>query len=213
MVMLKHLCPCCGRHCYLSEPHCERGAEYKETGVIPPRREKSDRTRTSDTKKSEYKKKYHILDQDNKLIWNLRDMGQTIRELAEGKGSQSRVLIILHEDGKITQKDLTERLGIQPGSASEVIIKLENAGLIARTQSEEDRRTSDLQLTEAGKLKAAEEFEQRKQRHVEMFSCLSDEDKADFLMLLEKVNHDWRHRYGKKNGEHSDDDHRRKSER
>ena len=200
--MLKHLCPCCGRHCYLDHPHCERGAEYAKSGVIPPRTRKPDGERDG-KKPSEHKKKYHTLDRDNKLIWNIRDMGQVIYALAEGKGSQSRILIIINQAETITQRELTERLGVQPGSASEVIGKLESAGLVTRTMSEQDRRTSDIKLTEAGKEKAKEAAEQRKQRHTEMFSCLSEEDKADLLMLLEKVNHDWRHRYGDRSAEHA----------
>lgn len=188
--MLKHLCPCCGRHCNLKNLHCERGKEYERTGIVPPH------THINDEKKSsEHKKRYHILDQNNKLIWNLRDMGHTIRGLSEGKGSQSRILIILNEVETITQRELTERLGVQPGSASEVIGKLESAGLIIRTPSAKDHRTADIQLTEIGKIKAKEATEQRKKRHCEMFACLSEEDKQDLLMLLEKVNYDWRYRY------------------
>lgn len=198
--MLKHLCPCCGRHCYLEHPNCERGAEYAKTGVIPPRIHKPDGDRDA-KKPAEHKKRYHTLDQENKLIWNIRDMGHIIRALSEGKASQSRILILLSEEGPITQSELTERLGVQPGSASEVIGKLESAGLITRTPSEQDRRTSDIRLTEAGKVKAKEVAEQRKQRHTEMFSCLSEEDKADLLMLLEKVNHEWRRRYGERSKE------------
>lgn len=199
--MLKHLCPCCGRHCYLECPGCERGAEYAKTGVILPCMHKPD-GRHDGKKPSEHQKRYHSLDQDNKLIWNIRDMGHVIRALSEGKASQSRILIILDEEEIITQSELTERLDVQPGSASEVIGKLEDAGLITRTPSGKDRRTSDIRLTEAGKVKAAEAARQRKQRHTQMFSCLSEEDKADLLMLLEKVNHDWRHRYGEKSEEH-----------
>lgn len=198
--MLKHLCPCCSRHCYLEQPNCERGAEYAKTGVIPPRTHKPDGKRDG-KKPSEHKKRYHTLDQDNKLIWNIRDMGQVIISLAEGKASQSRILIILNEEETITQSELTERLDVQPGSASEVIGKLESAGFITRTPSEKDRRTSDIRLTEAGKVKAVEAAEQRKERHTEMFSCLSEEDKADLLMLLEKVNHEWRRRYGESSKE------------
>lgn len=198
--MLKHLCPCCGRHCYLEQPNCERGAEYAKTGVIPPRTHKPDGKRDG-KKPSEHKKRYHTLDQDNKLIWNIRDMGQVIVSLAEGKASQSRILILLNEVETITQSELTEHLDVQPGSASEVIGKLESAGLITRTPSEKDRRTSDIRLTEAGKVKAVEAAGQRKERHTEMFSCLSEEDKADLLMLLEKVNHEWRRRYGERSKE------------
>ncbi len=157
-------------------------------------------------------KRYYTLDQNNKLIWNLRDIVHIIQRLSEGKGSQNRILIILHETEMMTQRELTERLGVQPGSASEVIGKLENAGLITRTANEKDRRTTDIRLTETGKVKAAEAAEQRKQRHTEMFSCLSDEEKADLLILLEKVNHDWQLRYHEdppERGHHGHDVHRR----
>lgn len=30
-------CPCCGRHCSLDDPHCERGVQYAKTGIIPER--------------------------------------------------------------------------------------------------------------------------------------------------------------------------------
>lgn len=190
--MLNNLCPCCGRHCDLENPSCERGRTYAKTGVIP----NHEHTFKGDKPMEEQKKRYLSLDQNNKLIWNIRDLGHTIRQIAEGKASQSRILIILKEIGSITQSELTERLGVQPGTASEVIGKLENANLIVRIPSEKDHRTTDIRLTEEGICKANEALEQRNKRHDEMFSCLSEEDKQRLLMLLEKVNHDWRHRYG-----------------
>lgn len=97
---------------------------------------------------------YDTLTQEDKLIWNLRDLGHTIRQLSEGKGSQKRILILLNRQGVMTQRALTERLGIQPGSASEVLGKLESAGLIERILSAEDRRTTEIRLTEAGRSSA-----------------------------------------------------------
>lgn len=138
---------------------------------------------------------YNAADNNDKLIFNLRDLSHTMRFLYEGKGSQKRILIVLNEVGSITQRELTERLGIQPGSASEVIAKLESAGLIARTMSESDRRTMNIELTEEGKKLAYEALEQRKRRHEEMFFCLSEEEKNLLLSLLEKVNADWEKRY------------------
>ena len=73
---------------------------------------------------------------NEKLILNLRDIHVTMRALYEGKGSCRRVLIVLEKTGPITQKALTERLEIQPGSMSDVLGKLEAAGLVARTPSE-----------------------------------------------------------------------------
>lgn len=139
---------------------------------------------------------YNTADPNDKLIFNLRDISHTMRFLYEGKGSQKRILIVLGRIGtNITQQKLTEQLGIQPGSASEVIAKLESAGYIARTPNETDRRTMDISLTDAGKAAAAEAIEQRTLRHEQMFSCLSDAEKSELLSLLEKVNADWRERY------------------
>lgn len=138
---------------------------------------------------------YDKLDIDNKLIMNLRDLGHMMRFLFEGKGSQKRVLIILYENGSMTQRELTERMGVQPGSASEVIGKLEKAGLIERSSSQADRRTVDIQLTETGRKEAEEAALQRKKRHQDMFSNLSDEEKNTLLTLTEKLNADWDSRY------------------
>lgn len=134
-------------------------------------------------------------DVNGKLVINLRDISHTLRDLSEGRGSQKRILILLLETGPFTQRELTERLGIQPGSASEVIAKLENAGLLTRTESEADRRTVDVALTEEGSRQAEEAKNQRDGRHGEMFSALSEEEKSQLLGLLEKVNTDWESRY------------------
>lgn len=129
------------------------------------------------------------------LIIHLRDVSHTMRALYEGKGSQKRVLMVLLETGDITQRELTERLGIKPGSASEVIAKLENAGYLTRTPSEADRRTVVVRLTDEGRLQAEQALAQRNKRHEEMFSCLSDEQKQTLLSLLTQVNNDWKTRY------------------
>lgn len=170
---------------------------------------------------------YNRMDTNGKLIINLRDLSHVMRFLYEGKGSQKRVLIVLNDVGTITQRELTERLGIQPGSASEVIAKLENAGLIVRTASEADRRTADISLTEEGKKMAVEAMEQRNRRHEEMFSCLSEDEKTQLLSVLEKINDDWLSRYqdaaekkdaedhhhGSRGGDHGHHNHRGRSQR
>ena len=136
-------------------------------------------------------KRYDVLDVNNQLIWNFRDIGHTMRRISEGKGSQKRILIILLETGPITQRELTQRLGIQPGSASEVIGKLESAELVTRTPNEFDHRTVVVALTAAGTCAAQEAKAQRELRHEAMFSCLTDEEKATLLSLLEQINRHW----------------------
>ena len=144
--------------------------------------------------------RYGRADLSSKIILNFWDISHTIRRISEGKGSQRRILNIIHETGSITQSALTQRLGIQPGSVSEFLGKLEAAGLIVRTPSETDHRTVDVRLTPAGVVKAEEGARQREEHHRQMFACLTGEEKDTLLALLEKINDDWRARYPGKGG-------------
>lgn len=185
----KRVCPGCGRHCSLEEPRCGRGEEYLRTGELPQLGHKKDTCRGS------YGGHRHASDINDLLVYDLLDLSHIMRSQYEGKASQKRILIILNESENITQRDLTERLGIQPGSASEILAKLENAGLILRTQNEADRRTIDIYLTDEGKAFAEEALVQRRKRHEDMFSGLSEEEKQQLLSLLDKLCADWKRRY------------------
>lgn len=226
----KNVCPCCGRHCDLSAPSCERGEEFARTGVIPEGKghgehghydehgshcerghhgnhgehshhgergehgehgHHGERGRGREHKSILDSERYAAMDMDSKLQAMIRELGHASRFRFDGKGGQGRILRILSETGTMTQRELTERLGIQPGSASEVIGKLEKAGLIQRTASEADRRTADITLTEAGKAQAAEQAAQRQDRNREMFASLTEEEKKTLLTLLEKLNGSW----------------------
>ena len=129
----QNFCPCCGRHCDVSNPKCERGAEYQRTGTVAAEPHHGKERQT----KSDRLKHYQEADIPKKLIINLRDINHVMRSLYEGKGSQKRILIVLNEVGNITQRELTERLGIQPGSVSEVIAKLEKLNEDWKTRYQE----------------------------------------------------------------------------
>ena len=191
-------CPGCGRHCDLEEPHCPTGEEYRRTGKLPENNGEGHHHHHGRKRQN-----YQEAGINEKLIINLADISHVMKKQYEGKASQKRILILLNENHDFTQKELTDRLEIKPGSASEILAKLENAGLIKRTQNEADRRTTDIQLTEEGAALATEAAQQRRQRHEQMFTCLSEEEQATLLSLLEKVRADWETKFG---GAH---DHRR----
>ncbi len=133
---------------------------------------------------------YDALDTDGKLFVLIGELGHASRFLLDGKAGQSRALSLLREGETMTQRELTERLGIRPGSASELIGKLEKAGLITRTPSELDRRTADIALTEAGAAHRREREEARSGT-AELFSALTEEEKTALLALLEKLRAAW----------------------
>ena len=143
------------------------------------------------------RERYSEMDLNNKIIRNFWDIADTMRRISEGKGSQKRILILLLEEKELTQKELTDRLKVQPGSVSEVLGKLESSSLISRTQNASDRRTIDIHLTEKGEAAAKEAQRHRSERHRQMFTALSDEEKQTLLRLLETMNRDWAEKYRK----------------
>ena len=145
--------------------------------------------------KDEICKDYDNLSIDTKIIKNFRGISHTIMRNSEGKGSQSRILIILLENKEVSQRALTKHLGIQPGSVSEVLKKLEDNGLINRLASEDDRRTSILSLTAEGEEAAKKALSHKDQLYNEMLEVLDEKDKQELLALLEKLNDDWDHKY------------------
>lgn len=123
-----------------------------------------------------------------------------MRQIAKGRASQKRILILLRETAGMTQKELTARLGVQPGSASEVLNKLEQADLISWTSSEADHRTTDICLTPAGEQLAQEAAVKRRERHEQMFSVLSEQEKDTLIELLERINAHWDKTYRQSEG-------------
>ena len=127
---------------------------------------------------------------EGKLMALIRVLGHRGHAMA-GHGGQDRVLTILKDEGEMTQRALTERLGIQPGSASEIIGKLEKAGYLIRTPGLEDRRTADVSLTEAGVKRAEEAAEKRQVQREELFAALTAEERESLLALMEKLYVSW----------------------
>ncbi len=137
--------------------------------------------------------RYQQDDTNGKLMALLRVLGHRGHAM-EGFGGQNRVLTILKEEGEMTQRALTERLGIQPGSASEIIGKLEKAGYLIRTPGLKDRRTADISLTEAGATRAEEAAEKRETQREEMFAALTEEERETLRELMEKLYNAWAER-------------------
>ena len=139
---------------------------------------------------------YNEKDTVGKLVSNFWKISRVLRDTYDGRGSQRRVL--LKSGDVITQSALTERLDIQPGSASEVLAKLEAAGLIQRTANDKDRRTINISLTENGRVAAQEAYAKRDKVRHELMSNLNETEQEELLKLLEKLTADYSARYPKK---------------
>lgn len=127
------------------------------------------------------------------LMEKMRHLNGMIRRLSMPKPahegprgrSQARALTQIALRDGITQKELMERLGIMPSSMSELMGKLEGAGLIERKTSEDDRRNVNIFITEDGR-KKLEQCNFTSPRF-DPFTALTDEEKETFDALMDKL--------------------------
>ena len=197
-------CPGCDRHCDLSDPHCGKGeaiARGENPEMMDYHGGKDLRRNRNQIRRKLMEDRYARMETEEKLVFQLARLGHVARRIPEQSSGQSGILHILKEKGEITQRDLTELLDIRPGSASELIGKLEAAGLVARTENPDDRRTVNIRLTEAGKARLEEaRLEQEKDSRPELFAVLTGEEREQLLLLLEKLTKDWSERFHEKPG-------------
>lgn len=114
--------------------------------------------------------------------------GQKLGSRGAGQ-TQGRILKILYLHGPMTQKELQDKLAIQPGSMSEIAAKLEHRGLILRQKDQTDKRKIFLSLTEAGRADV-EAFRAHKKAS-KRFDALSPEEQASLQAMLETLLDSW----------------------
>lgn len=185
-----NICPCCPKGCDLSAPRCPRGEEFLKTGTIPEG-------------KGHRHGNYEEMSLDEKILALLGRLSHMSHGSRDGKSSQTRILRILRKHGAMTQRELTEQLDIRPGSASEILKKLETSGWITRRSNPKDRRTVDIALSDAGTAHLNENDANSPDAGRSPLSCLTEEEKQQLLALLEKIAKDWHSRFrGEGHGKH-----------
>ncbi|MDO4345737.1 MAG: MarR family transcriptional regulator [Eubacteriales bacterium] len=102
---------------------------------------------------------------------------------------QKRILQILLDSPRISQKELTEKLNIEPGSMSEVLSKLEDKGMVRRERDTIDRRKMMITLTKEGQDAAKQCAEGLDE---DILEILSDEEKESLKQILGKLLEHWR---------------------
>ncbi len=101
---------------------------------------------------------------------------------------QAAVLSLLRERGTMSQREVQEALGIRPGSASELISKLEDRGMLTRIRGESDKRRIMLSLSQKGlmvDLKPTDELLS------ERYAVLSEDERETLVRILEKLVDSW----------------------
>ncbi len=131
------------------------------------------------------------MEQDLTLMKQLRQCGHVLYHRRCLNQSQNRILVLLKNQGMMTQKDLMKAMHIQSGSLSEVLGKVEQAGYIQKKRCENDRRNYEVTLTDEGKAQA-DRFENHQMEMAErLFQRLSAQQKDELEALLGVLLLDW----------------------
>lgn len=130
------------------------------------------------------------LDQLSRHI-NRQIYRQNHRRMALGHG-QGRLLRLLAQEGSMTQAALAEAAQLRPPTVAELLEKLENAGMIARTRDTEDRRRVIVSATERGRNEMESLRDSNEQFAEDIFSGLTAEEIETMLAIVEKLNAQFR---------------------
>ncbi|CAI6085872.1 MarR family winged helix-turn-helix transcriptional regulator [Cohnella sp. JJ-181] len=97
------------------------------------------------------------------------------------------ILELLYNKGPQPIQKISERLSIPSGSITYVIDKLEKKGYAERRQSQEDRRTSNVVLTEAGSALFDDIFPKHAAMISRNLSVATPEEKRALAELLKRI--------------------------
>ena len=92
----------------------------------------------------------------------------------------------------MTQRALQDEMGIQPGSLSEILSKIDQAGLIEKKRCESDGRIWEIHLTESGQESAAQFEACRRETAHFLFEPLDEAQKETLSSLLDILIEHWK---------------------
>lgn len=101
--------------------------------------------------------------------------------------ARERILRLVGEMEPVSQTALAEQLAIRPQSLSEQLARLEDDGFILRVPSEQDKRVILVSLSEQGRQRAQEVEAARAEQSSAFFSVLSQEEREQLFLLLQKL--------------------------
>ncbi|MBR5381167.1 MAG: MarR family transcriptional regulator [Oscillospiraceae bacterium] len=128
---------------------------------------------------------------DEKILAGFRRFNKILRLEAFGHHGKSRILSVLCAEGAMPQKKLQEAVEISSGSASELLRKMEEHGLIARTADPADSRGLIVEATAEGQALNAQLAAEKGEKAKKLFSALTEEEKEQFAGMLDKIYDSW----------------------
>ena len=136
------------------------------------------------------KKEYN--NTDEKILAGFRRFSKILRQESFGHHGKARILNVLCSEGAMSQKELQDEVEISSGSASELLKKMEEHGLITRKPDANDSRGLIVEVTDAGKAMNETLNAEKSEKAKALFSALSEDEKEQFAGMLDKIYDSWR---------------------
>ena len=101
--------------------------------------------------------------------------------------AQGRLLRLLNEHDGLSLSEIVDQLDVRPSSASELVSKLEQQGYVRRETNADDKRVTNIFITDGGRQHYLDFATARSDRSAEIFEALSDEEQKQLSELLGKL--------------------------
>ncbi len=101
--------------------------------------------------------------------------------------AQYRVLSLLNHFGKMTVNDLKKHLNIAQSSASGIVDRLEQTGLLKKTAGSDDKRVTELELSAKAKKILSRKVESMDNVYRKILEGLNEKDQAEFVRSFETL--------------------------
>ncbi len=132
----------------------------------------------------------HLTSVSKGILQALRRCGHFLHYKTGGRAGRRRILFALLE-GELLQRELQDLLGVQSGSLSEIIIKMEADGWIEKGKSQKDGRHLVLRLTPDGFAQAMLIKKTYEEQVYKMLSCFSEEQQLELYRMLKILDDHW----------------------
>ena len=123
---------------------------------------------------------------DEMTAWSPRERMLAFRSWLKGSLSliHLHVLTVLESDGALPMSHLAETLDVSVASATGIVSRMEERGLVARSHGEADRRVVLVQLTDSGIAILRDMTEHRRRHLATVFDRLTDDELTALLTGL-----------------------------
>lgn len=126
-----------------------------------------------------------ILSSIRRLVRALRVEDRRSQDRSGVSAAQMLVLHALHATDGISLNELAERIATDQSSASVVVQRLVEAGLVSRTHRADDRRHIELRLTPRGRMVARDAPPPAHEKIARVIGAMSPADRRRFAKLME----------------------------